>query len=157
MYYGDYERSVQDDLARLALEFELIPTGGSDFHGPGVKPDRPWRGTVVPPETVEALLVSAAETIQASSSPPRRSSWPQGWFNGLADTGKSFAVVLGKPMAWWSLLAASSADSIDEIVLVCGQHSHAAAQKLVDEIVFDKADRARTGRPAPPGFGPVRL
>ena len=63
-YYGDYERSVQDDLARLALEFELVPTGGSDFHGPGVKLTD-LGAVVVTPETVKALHF-AAETIQAS-------------------------------------------------------------------------------------------
>ena len=56
----------------------------------------------------------------------------------FGDSGKSFAAVLGKPMAWWSLLAASSADSIDEIVLVCGQHSHQNAIELVGELDFDK-------------------
>src|SRR6478735_3875620 len=36
-YYGEYTSLVRDNLARLAKEYGLIPTGGSDFHGPGVK------------------------------------------------------------------------------------------------------------------------
>lgn len=46
--------------------------------------------------------------------------------------GKAFALTGGLPMAWWSLNAASDASSIDEIVLVCGEHSQAAARALLD-------------------------
>jgi 2-C-methyl-D-erythritol 4-phosphate cytidylyltransferase len=41
----------------------------------------------------------------------------------FGNAGKSFVLVGGKPMAWWSLAAAEAADSVDEIVLVCGEHS----------------------------------
>jgi predicted metal-dependent phosphoesterase TrpH len=66
-YYGEYPSSVRDDLARLAREYRLIPTGGSDFHGQGVK-SVDLGAVVVPPETVEALR-AAAESIRASNAP----------------------------------------------------------------------------------------
>jgi len=66
-YYGEYTSPVRDDLARLAKEYGLIPTGGSDFHGPGVK-SVDLGAVVVPPESVDALRV-AAESIRASSAP----------------------------------------------------------------------------------------
>lgn len=49
----------------------------------------------------------------------------------FGNAGKSFAFLQGKPMAWWSLRAASEASSIDEIVLVCGEHSFDVAAELV--------------------------
>jgi predicted metal-dependent phosphoesterase TrpH len=67
-YYGEYSTPVRDDLARLAKEYGLIPTGGSDFHGPGVK-SVDLGGVVVPPESVDALR-AAAESIRASNAPP---------------------------------------------------------------------------------------
>lgn len=51
--------------------------------------------------------------------------------------GKSFALTGGMPMAWWSLKAASEAATINEIVLVCGEHSQSAASALLG--VFDTA------------------
>ncbi len=66
-YYGEYTSPVRDDLAGLAKEYGLIPTGGSDFHGPGVK-SVDLGAVVVPPESVDALRV-AAESIRASSAP----------------------------------------------------------------------------------------
>jgi predicted metal-dependent phosphoesterase TrpH len=66
-YYGEYPSSVRDDLARLAREYRLIPTGGSDFHGQGVK-SVDLGAVVVPPETIEALR-AAAESIRASNAP----------------------------------------------------------------------------------------
>ena len=56
----------------------------------------------------------------------------------FGDAGKSFAPLAGKPMAWWSLQAASTAASIDEIVLVCGAHSYEIADELVDAFPTDK-------------------
>lgn len=63
-FYGEYEQAVRDDLALLAAEFGLIPTGGSDFHGPNVK-RVDLGGVEVPAESVAALR-SAAETLRAS-------------------------------------------------------------------------------------------
>lgn len=44
---------------------------------------------------------------------------------------KSFAPLGGKPMAWWSLMAADASASIDEIILVCGEHSFDTASEVV--------------------------
>lgn len=35
-YYGDYPPETVERLCNIAREFDLIPTGGSDFHGRGV-------------------------------------------------------------------------------------------------------------------------
>lgn len=65
-YYGEYTQPVRDDLAKLASRFGLIPTGGSDFHGPGVK-SVDLGAVNVPPESVAALR-AAAESIRASNA-----------------------------------------------------------------------------------------
>ncbi len=56
----------------------------------------------------------------------------------FGNAGKSFAIVGGMPMAWWSLTAASEAETIDEIVLVCGEHSQAAALALLEFFITTK-------------------
>jgi 2-C-methyl-D-erythritol 4-phosphate cytidylyltransferase len=56
----------------------------------------------------------------------------------FGNAGKSFAPVLGKPMAWWSLIAAAEARSIDELVLVCGTHSLDIATELLDSLPREK-------------------
>jgi 2-C-methyl-D-erythritol 4-phosphate cytidylyltransferase len=63
----------------------------------------------------------------------------------FGDAGKSFAVLRGQPMAWWSLQAASAAASIDEIVLVCGAHSRDAATELIDGLATCKPVALVTG------------
>lgn len=62
-YYGEYDLEVQSDLATLAEEFGLIPTGGSDYHGPNVKATD-LGAVVVPPEAVEALR-NAAQALRS--------------------------------------------------------------------------------------------
>ena len=47
-------------LRALADEYHLIPTGGSDFHGPGIHPT-PLGGRHVPYEAVERLKAEAAK------------------------------------------------------------------------------------------------
>lgn len=69
-YYGEYPLAMQWDLVALATEYALIPTGGSDFHGPGVK-SSDLGGVVVPAESVE-LLRSAAESIRLSNRSAQR-------------------------------------------------------------------------------------
>ncbi len=63
-FYGEYSPAVHRELANLAAEYGLIPTGGTDFHGAGVK-STDLGGVVVPPEAVEALR-EASERIRAS-------------------------------------------------------------------------------------------
>jgi predicted metal-dependent phosphoesterase TrpH len=55
-YYGDYPPETVAWLAGLAARFDLVPTGGSDYHGRAIK-DHGALGarTDVPPDTVERL------------------------------------------------------------------------------------------------------
>ena len=57
-YYGEYEPQVQNDLVALAREFGLLTTGGSDYHGEGVK-SVDLGGVYVPPESVDHLRAAA--------------------------------------------------------------------------------------------------
>jgi len=66
-FYGEYSPEVHRALANLATEYGLIPTGGSDFHGAGVK-SSDLGGVAVPSESVEALR-EAAERVRASQTP----------------------------------------------------------------------------------------
>jgi 3',5'-nucleoside bisphosphate phosphatase len=54
-YYGDYDDYRRAEYLKLARRHNLVPTGGTDFHGTGVAHRRPLGGTYVPPECVEAL------------------------------------------------------------------------------------------------------
>lgn len=53
-YYGDYDDLRKRELLALAGHYDLVPTGGTDFHGPGIH-QRPLGGTPVPLESVAAL------------------------------------------------------------------------------------------------------
>lgn len=66
-YYGPYTTAEEQALRALANEFHLIPTGGTDFHGPGIHPT-PLGGRPVPPEAVERLKVEAAK--RRGKTPP---------------------------------------------------------------------------------------
>lgn len=59
-YYGPYTQQDEQALLALAHEYELIPTGGTDFHGPGIHPT-PLGGRYVPYEAVEQLQAAAAQ------------------------------------------------------------------------------------------------
>ena len=39
-YHPDHNPSVREKYARIARELDLVPTAGSDYHGPEVTPDR---------------------------------------------------------------------------------------------------------------------
>lgn len=58
-YYGYYSTEQETTLLQLAKIYGLIPTGGSDFHGPGIHPT-PLGGRYVPYEAVERLKAAAA-------------------------------------------------------------------------------------------------
>lgn len=60
VYYGDYEPKTVKYLGKLADYYHLIPTGGSDFHGPGIHPT-PLGARDVPEESVARLRRSAEE------------------------------------------------------------------------------------------------
>jgi 3',5'-nucleoside bisphosphate phosphatase len=67
-YYGPYTPEDVRELLVLAHEFELIPTGGTDFHGPGIHPT-PLGGRYVPLEAVDNLK-AAAEKRRGKTPPP---------------------------------------------------------------------------------------
>jgi len=59
VYYAQYDDDTVRHLARLAKEYDLIPCGGSDYHGMG-NSGEPLPGTLGPPEGTIALLEEAA-------------------------------------------------------------------------------------------------
>jgi 3',5'-nucleoside bisphosphate phosphatase len=66
-YYGPYTPADEQELRALANEYHLIPTGGSDFHGPGIHPT-PLGGRPVPYEAVERLKDAARK--RRGQTPP---------------------------------------------------------------------------------------
>jgi 3',5'-nucleoside bisphosphate phosphatase len=74
-YYGPYTRDNERELLALAHEYHLIPTGGSDFHGPGIHPT-PLGGRYVPFEAVESLRGEAAKR-RGKTPPPFELSSPE--------------------------------------------------------------------------------
>jgi predicted metal-dependent phosphoesterase TrpH len=66
-YYGPYTEEEVLQLRALADQYHLIPTGGTDFHGPGIHPT-PLGGRFVPFEAVERL--KAASLQREGTEPP---------------------------------------------------------------------------------------
>jgi len=66
-YYGPYTEKDEQQLRAIADQYHLIPTGGTDFHGPGIHPT-PLGGRFVPLEAVERLKEAAAKL--KGSEPP---------------------------------------------------------------------------------------
>ncbi len=64
VYYGDYDPQTVENLQRLADFYHLIPTGGSDYHGPGIHPT-PLGARDVPEASVKRLRLSAKERRRA--------------------------------------------------------------------------------------------
>jgi predicted metal-dependent phosphoesterase TrpH len=54
-FYAEYPSTLQDRLADIARTWDLIPTGGSDYHGPAFKEGRDLGSAPVPYESVEQL------------------------------------------------------------------------------------------------------
>ena len=59
VYYAKYDDDTVRHLARLAKEYDLIPCGGSDYHGLG-NSDECLPGAMGPPEETVKLLEDAA-------------------------------------------------------------------------------------------------
>ena len=59
VYYAQYDDDTVRHLARLAKEYDLIPCGGSDYHGLG-NSGEPLPGTLGPPDETINLLEDAA-------------------------------------------------------------------------------------------------
>ncbi len=55
VWYGEYSPEQREELRQLAEGNGLIPTGGSDYHGPNFKPGRDLGGPPVPWETIGRL------------------------------------------------------------------------------------------------------
>ena len=64
VYYAQYDDDTVRHLARLAKEYDLMPCGGSDYHGLG-NSGEPLPGTLGPPEETIKLLEDAAEKAKA--------------------------------------------------------------------------------------------
>lgn len=58
-YYGAYDAATVARLLAVGREFDLIPTGGTDYHGPGLHPT-PLGGRGVPAESLARLRREAA-------------------------------------------------------------------------------------------------
>jgi len=54
-HHPDHNPSVREKYLRLAREFHLVPTAGSDFHGEMVSPDRRLGQVTMEPEDLEKL------------------------------------------------------------------------------------------------------
>ena len=65
VYYAQYDDDTVRHLARLAREYDLIPCGGSDYHGLGNKVE-PLPGTLGPPEETVKLLEDAAAVTKSA-------------------------------------------------------------------------------------------
>jgi predicted metal-dependent phosphoesterase TrpH len=69
VYYPGYDEKLIGELTELAARYDLLATGGSDFHGHGSRPDDGLGEVDMPRECVEALL--AAGQRQPTRSDPR--------------------------------------------------------------------------------------
>lgn len=66
-YYGPYTPQEEQEVKAVADEFGLIPTGGTDYHGPNIHPT-PLGGRFVPETAVERLKAEAAR--RSGQTPP---------------------------------------------------------------------------------------
>ena len=67
VYYAQYDDDTVRHLARLAREYDLIPCGGSDYHGLG-NTGEPLPGTLGPPEETVKLLEDAAAVTKLAQN-----------------------------------------------------------------------------------------
>ncbi len=70
VYYGEYDDATRTRLRAVADRWGLIPTGGSDFHGPGFKHGRDLGGPPVPWETVTRLRAAATPSPSVAMPGP---------------------------------------------------------------------------------------
>ncbi len=69
-WYGEYAPETQRELVALAERLGLIPTGGSDYHGPGFREGRELGCVEVPWTSVEALAARARRTLDGLATLP---------------------------------------------------------------------------------------
>lgn len=55
VYYGEYSDAQQAELLEIAMRHDLIPTGGSDYHGPRFREGRDLGTVAVPPSVWDRL------------------------------------------------------------------------------------------------------
>ena len=68
VYYAKFAPEQVEYLERLAAEFDLIPCGGSDYHGLGNSDDALPGSNGPPPSTVERLEEAAEATASSNRS-----------------------------------------------------------------------------------------
>jgi predicted metal-dependent phosphoesterase TrpH len=69
-YYPTYPKPEQEFLVRLARKHNLIVTGGSDFHGPGITEAAEPGVVYVPRHTVRELAARARARQRETAPPP---------------------------------------------------------------------------------------
>jgi len=63
VYYGDYSADIINRLAKVANKYNLIPTGGTDYHAFGHSAEIMLGQAVAPSSSVERLFALADERI----------------------------------------------------------------------------------------------
>jgi len=63
VWYNNYFSEVVDRIKTIAVEYKLITTGGSDYHGFGDDTETPLGGVPVPPWAVERLFALAGRNL----------------------------------------------------------------------------------------------
>ncbi len=66
-YYDGYDRRLMGQLASLASKYNLVATGGSDFHGFQGDEETQLGGVPIPPECIHKLLVIARQSSLVGS------------------------------------------------------------------------------------------
>lgn len=67
-YYQDYDDDVIERLVTTARRYELLPLGGSDFHGLGGEGERQPGDIPLPDEAIDAFLARAPEPFRATQA-----------------------------------------------------------------------------------------
>ncbi|MFL5351587.1 PHP domain-containing protein [Archangium sp.] len=62
--HADHNPGVQERYLKFAKEFDLVPTGGSDFHGEAVTPGKRPGDSTTPPENFAKLRARASSQRQ---------------------------------------------------------------------------------------------
>lgn len=77
VYYGGYPAKVKGYLASLCQKFNLIPCGGSDYHGLDESNETPLGGVGVPEDGVRQLFALAEERDRIASGVTQPPHQPQ--------------------------------------------------------------------------------
>jgi hypothetical protein len=69
VHYNGYTEDKIDALARLAEKYDLIATGGSDYHGIDDSAETMLGGVLVPEESIAQLIALAPERVAKQANP----------------------------------------------------------------------------------------